>query len=104
MSEQLEHDDHPQRAPDTGMLVSEVQSMRVPGNTAEIGQPTSANPIADASPANGPGFTGFENLVGAATQDDWFDLRDGAIADRHDRRPRRQRFARLPRLHDRRPT
>ena len=24
------------------------------------------------------GFSGFENLVGAATADDWFDLRDGA--------------------------
>ena len=52
--------------------------MSIDGNGANVGQPTAADPIADSNDSKALAFTGFENLVGAATADDWFDLRNGA--------------------------
>ena len=51
--------------------------MSILGNGAVVGTPTAANPITAGTNENALAFSSFENLVGAATQDDWFDLRDG---------------------------
>ena len=64
---------------DAGVLVADEADLSLAGNASSIGRPTGANPIApNAAGEQDLAFTDFQFFVGALTQDDRFDLRDGA--------------------------
>jgi hypothetical protein len=63
---------------DSGVLVSDDATLSETGNNSTIGQPTGADPIVATGSEQDLAWSSFENLVGAASADDRFDLRNGA--------------------------
>ena len=62
----------------SGVLVADESDVSLTGNATVVGRPTGANPITPSGGEQDLAWRGFENLIGASTASDWFDLRHGA--------------------------
>jgi len=63
---------------DAGVLIADDATLSEIGNDSTIGRPTGADPITPLGGEQDLAWASIEVLVGSATRDDRFDLRDGA--------------------------